>query len=79
MFQTIEKPTDIQATQPPLNVELENAMQSIDTALEALWRLQGYDTPEDAAEDAIERVQAWQAGFTDLCRCSRPGRYCICP
>ena len=79
MLQTTEKTTEVQATPIPMNVALESIMQDIDALMEALWRLQAYDLPEDAAEDVIERVQQWQAGFTELCRCSRPGRYCICP
>ena len=79
MNQTTEKTTDIQAAPTPLNVKLESVMQSIDAAMETLWRLQAHDVPEDAAQDVIERVQVWQAGFTELCRCGRPGRYCICP
>ena len=79
MNQTIEKTADIQAKPVPMNVALESIMEDIDAAMEALWRLQAYDLPEDAAQDVIERVLQWQAGFTELCRCGRPGRYCICP
>ena len=79
MLQTIEKTADIQATQTPMNVAFESAMQSIDAAMETLWQLRAYDTPEDAALDVIERIKAWQAGFTEMCRCNRPDRYCKCP
>ena len=57
----------------------EKSLSDIDGSLERLWQSGWYENPEDLASEVRERLDQWEAGFTDLCYCNRSARHCICP